>query len=151
MHTTREFSSDPGELSAMREFLRETFRQAWPSEDGDHLEKLELALQEAATNIMRHAYGGERERRIELTIDADADTIQIQLLHEGEPFDAAQAPPPVFDGSREGGFGCFLISESVDKVEYLHNLRGRNGVRLWKQRHPENRDGDHHQSSADEG
>ena len=141
MHITREFSSDPGDLSAMRELLRGVFHQAWPSDDGDHLEKLELALQEAASNIMRHAYGGERERRIELTIEADAETIQIELLHEGEPFDASQAPPPVFDGSREGGFGCFMSNESMDKVEYLHDLQGRNGVRLSKFRHPERHDG----------
>jgi serine/threonine-protein kinase RsbW len=148
VHVTREFSSDPGELSAMREFLRHAFRQAWPDEDGDHLQHLELALQEAASNIMRHAYGGERERGIELTIDADAETIQIELLHEGEPFDATKAPPPVFDGSREGGFGCYLISASVDRVEYLHNLRGKNGIRLWKHRRPGEHDGD---SASDVG
>src|SRR5262245_30167117 len=57
----REFTSDLNELAELRRVAVDCCRRAWgDSASGEALEQLELALQEAATNIVRHAYGGEK-------------------------------------------------------------------------------------------
>ena len=52
--------------------------------------------------------------------------------HLGDSFDPASVPPPAFDGSRETGFGVYLIASSVDDVRYSRDERGRNCVALTK-------------------
>ncbi len=58
----------------------------------------------------------------------------MTLWHGGRGFDPQAAPPPVFDGSRESGFGLYLIQQSVDDVQYFREEHGRHGVRLIKKR-----------------
>ena len=52
----------------------------------------------------------------------------------GKPFDPKEARPPSFDGSRDGGFGVYLISQSVDEVCYSRDAAGRNCISLTKYR-----------------
>jgi len=131
----QDFQSDLRVLADMRAFVREGCRRAWGVE-GDHetLHQLDLAVTEAATNIIRHAYQGDPGRPIEMVIEADADQVCVGLFHEGEDFDPAEAPPPTFDGSREGGFGLYLIQQAVDEVRYFRDERGRCGLHLIKKR-----------------
>lgn len=132
----REFSSDLGELAELRHVAIDCVRRAWTGGDvGEAIEHLELALQEAATNIVRHAYAGEAGRPIILEVEADADACRLTLTHLGRDFDPAAVEPPSFDGSRFGGFGQYLIGQCVDEVRYLHE-DGRRGVRLLKRRTP---------------
>ena len=42
------------------------------------------------------------------------------------------SPPPALDGSRESGFGIYLITKSVDDVRYSRDERGRNCIALVK-------------------
>jgi anti-sigma B factor antagonist len=131
----REFSSDLNELAELRRVAVECCRRAWGDEtSGEALEQLELALQEAATNIVRHAYTDEKGP-IVLEVEADAEACRLTLTHRGRDFDPAAVDPPRFDGSRFGGFGQFLIGQCVDEVRYLHE-DGHAGVRLVKRRTP---------------
>jgi serine/threonine-protein kinase RsbW len=133
--TTRTFSSDLTQLAAMRTFVRDTCRRAWDADaDAAAIAALELALDEAAANIILHAYGSEAGRPIELTVDVAADQVGVSLCHEGRHFDPAAAAPPVFDGSREGGFGLYLMRQSVDDVTFFCDAAGRHGIRLLKRR-----------------
>src|SRR5262245_36129475 len=132
----REFTSDLNELAELRRVAVECCRRAWgDGASGEALEQLELALQEAATNFVRHAYAGERERPIVLDMEVDAEACRLTLTHQGRDFDPAKVAPPDFDGSRFGGFGQFLIGQCVDEVRYLHG-EGHAGVRLLKRRTP---------------
>jgi anti-sigma regulatory factor (Ser/Thr protein kinase) len=58
----------------------------------------------------------------------------VTLRHDGEPFDPASAPAPSFDGSREGGFGLYLIRECVDEAHYGQDEQGRCVLRLVQRR-----------------
>ncbi len=132
---TREFASDVRELTAMRALVRDACRRAWgPDVGAEALAQLELALAEAAANIILHAYAGEAGQPIELAVEAGADSVCVALYHHGRDFDPDKVAPPVFDGSREGGFGVYLIRESVDAVDYFRDDRGRCGIRLVKNR-----------------
>jgi anti-anti-sigma factor len=131
----QDFLSDLRQLAEMRAFVREGCRQAWGlAGNHDTLHKLDLAVTEAATNIIRHAYRGEAGRPIEIVFEADDDQLCIGLFHEGLHFDPEEAPEPAFDGSREGGFGLYLIRETVDEARYFRDERGRSGLHLIKKR-----------------
>jgi serine/threonine-protein kinase RsbW len=131
----QEFTSDLRQLAEMRAFVREGCRQAWGlTGDHDLLHQLDLAVTEAATNIIRHGYQSEMGRPIEVSFEASEQELCVGLYHDGEVFDPSQASPPAFDGSREGGFGLYLIREAVDEVRYFRDERGRAGVQLIKKR-----------------
>jgi sigma-B regulation protein RsbU (phosphoserine phosphatase) len=130
-----EATSDTAELASMRVFVRR-FCQALsvPVLDEDGLSQLELAVTEAASNIMKHAYHGRTDQRIQFVADAFADRIIIRLIHRGTAFNLATVRQPAFDGSREGGFGVYIIVHTVDEVRYVRDEQGNNCICLVKKR-----------------
>lgn len=128
-----QVQSDLRQLRRVREFVR-SFCGNPPAAllDEDSVGALELAVNEAASNIMKHAYHGRSDQWIDLEGEAFSSRVLIRLHHLGEPFDPATAPLPALDGSRESGFGVYIITRSVDEVHYYRDERGRNCVALVK-------------------
>ena len=123
------------ELAVIRAFVRGFCRDAPPAAmDTDRTSELELAVNEAASNIMRHAYEGRADMPVRVEAEAYADRIVIRLYNTGKPFDPAMAAPPSFDGTRDGGFGVYMIAHSVEHAEYFQDEHGRNGLTLVKYR-----------------
>ena len=85
-------------------------------------------------NVILHAYQGEPDRPIEVVIEAGPEQVCVSVYHEGKDFDPASVRPPVFDGSREGGFGLYLMKQTVKEVTFFSEADGRCGVRLVKKR-----------------
>lgn len=132
-HAQIDLDSDLAHLRETREFVR-GFCASLPENPLDHAsaDALELAVNEAASNIMKHAYHGRADQPIQIEADAFPGYVSIRLHHFGDPFDPSVAPPPRLDGSRESGFGAYIISRSVDQVRYCRDDRGRNCVALTK-------------------
>lgn len=133
----REFTSELRHLAEVRAMVRDVCRRAWnESIEEDWLAQLELAVDEAAANVVLHAYKGRAGLPIEVAVaaDADNDRVSISLFHQGEPFDPNAVAPPAFDGSRETGFGLYLIRQAVDELVFFDDERGRHGIRLVKKR-----------------
>jgi PAS domain S-box-containing protein len=130
-----DLHSDLKELGRAREFVR-TFDSNLPGGrlDEDSAAALELAVNEATSNIMKHAYHGRSDQSIHLEGEAFPDRVVIQLHHFGDSFDPSTAPPPPLDGSRDSGFGAYIIARSVDEVRYYRDERGRNCIALMKTR-----------------
>jgi serine/threonine-protein kinase RsbW len=107
--TQFETTSNIAKLPLVRAFVR-SFCQDLPVcvLDEESLSQLELAVTEAASNIMRHAYRGRADGHVQLVADAFPDRIVVQFFHQGAAFDPATIKPPAFDGSREGGFGVYI-------------------------------------------
>lgn len=126
----REFASDAAQLAELRGLVRDSCRAAWAGAPEETVGHVELAVQEAATNILRHAYAGA-PGPIRLELAAGPDRLDVLLTHDGRDFDPTAVPPPAFDGSRAGGFGVYLIHTCMDRVTYLHG-DGRRGVRMTK-------------------
>jgi anti-sigma regulatory factor (Ser/Thr protein kinase) len=134
---TQEFPSELRHLAAVRALVREVCRHAWGDTiDEEWLVKLELAVDEAASNVVLHAYEGQTGLPIEVAVAADADQVCVTLFHQGKPFDPDAVAPPAFDGSRESGFGLYLIRQAVDELAFFQDERGRHGIRLVKKRLP---------------
>ena len=134
-HAELEVSSDLAELARVRAFVRR-FCQDLPGSalDEDRTSQLELAVNEAVSNIIRHAYHGRTDQQIQVETELFTDRISIRLYHWGEAFDPKTVRPPAFDGSREGGFGVYIIAQSVDAVRYSRDGQGRNCICLVKNR-----------------
>ena len=61
---SREFRNDLRHLTEMRRFVRDACREAWgDTVDDEVLDRIELAVQEAASNIIRHAFDGVGQRQ----------------------------------------------------------------------------------------
>ncbi len=132
-HSELEIGSDLKELAHGREFVRE-FCRSLPEGllDAGDVAQLELAVSEAASNIMKHAYHGRVDQRIQLEASRFLDHLSIKLYHLGEPIDVTVVSPPALDGSRESGFGIYLIGKSVDEARYSRDEQGRNCTTLIK-------------------
>jgi len=102
--------------------------------EGEGVSQLELAITEAASNVMRHAYRGRTDQQIQLDAEVFADRIVLRLHHLGESFDPGAVSTPTFDGTQDGGFGMYIIAQSVDDVRYYRDERGRNTISLVKNR-----------------
>jgi sigma-B regulation protein RsbU (phosphoserine phosphatase) len=82
---------------------------------------LELAVEEAATNIMNHAYPGNPKGDIMLTADEVGDFVQVTLTDWGVPLNPADVKPfdinaPV-EARIKGGMGLHFIHKLMDSVE----------------------------------
>ncbi|MGA2881091.1 MAG: SpoIIE family protein phosphatase [Bryobacteraceae bacterium] len=130
-HREIDISSDLKQLRVVRDFVR-AFCGGLLDEAG--IGSLELAVNEAASNIMKHAYQGRADQWIHLEAEAFADYVSIQLHHLGDPFDPVAAPRPALNGTHESGYGAYIISQTVDQVRYYRDERGRNCVALVKKR-----------------
>lgn len=139
IRTELEIRSDLKELRQARAFVRAFCRNLpGPPLDEESAGALELAVNEAASNIMKHAYHGREDQWIHLEGEAYTDYVSIRLHHLGDPFDPSAAPAPVLDGSSESGRGAYIIARSVDQVRYYRDERGRNCIALTKTRNARN-------------
>jgi len=122
-----EIESDLDELAGVRLFVR-NFCEAVPDNriDSERMDKLEIAITEVVTNIIRHAYNNQKGRKIVIDAGIYDEKLVLNVYDRGCGFDPENVPPPEFDGSKHGGFGVFIIKESVDKVTYSRNDEGRN-------------------------
>jgi serine/threonine-protein kinase RsbW len=91
------------------------------------LADLKLALTEAASNSVRHAYG-EHVGVVEISYELLPDRLVIEVTDDGEGFDPAEAAGPP-DELSEGGLGIAIIRAIADEVEIGAQPDGR-GSRL---------------------
>jgi serine/threonine-protein kinase RsbW len=103
-----------------------TEREAW---------HVQLAVDEAATNIIQHAYGESGEGTLDLSWDIDAGVLTIILRDQGTPFEPAAVPVPdihsSFEERQAGGLGIYLMNKLMDDVEYRFAV-GSNELTLRK-------------------
>jgi serine/threonine-protein kinase RsbW len=92
------------------------------------LADLKLALTEAASNSVRHAYGDKDVGVVEISYELYPDRLVIEVTDEGEGFDPAQAECHP-DELSEGGLGIAIIRAIADEVE-IGAQPGGKGSRL---------------------
>jgi len=126
---TRDFlklilPNDMSYLEIAQLCVRETARKYGFTERSD-LTKIELALEEAISNVIKHAYAGEEDRTFEIICERIPLGIQITLREKGIPFDPSRLPQykkgDAIEDWATSGLGMFLMKESMDEVSF-HNL-----------------------------
>lgn len=121
-----ELSSDLDNLPQIREFIRGFCRrETAPPAPDEVIDRLELAGTEIASNLMRHSFGGEPYHRIRLSIEVTNEEIVLRFFHWGGFYEPPAIDLPDFDDYPEGGFGLFLVKQSVDSLTFSQNASGR--------------------------
>jgi serine/threonine-protein kinase RsbW len=92
------------------------------------LADLKLALTEAASNSVRHAYAHPNVGVVEISYELLPDRLVIEVTDEGEGFDPTR-PEDVPNELSEGGLGIAIIRAIADEVEIGTQPHGR-GSRL---------------------
>lgn len=99
---------------------------------------IELALDEAVTNVIEHAYGGEGIGEIEVGYSVDPRRLTFLIVDHGKPFKPAEIEKPDIKAplsSRSGhGLGLFLVNRLMDEVQFEFNLGSGNKLTLIKYR-----------------
>ena len=96
---------------------------------------IQLALTEVLSNVMRHAYSGDRTREIWLTSRFADDRLELEILHWGAPLEAENRSSDAhLDTAPQGGYGLHLIDELVDEVERREAPGGGTVITLVKSR-----------------
>ena len=98
--------------------------------------QIELALDEAVNNVIRHAYRLEPGHPVEVVFTVTGDEFTIDVVDEGSPMPERPAPTLDFDpadiaGLPEGGMGLFIIHSVMDRVEYA-SRGGRNALSMTR-------------------
>jgi serine/threonine-protein kinase RsbW len=94
---------------------------------------LKLALTEACTNSVRHAYG-EGEGTVEILYELHADKLVVEVVDEGAGFDLpAHAGHALEDDElSEGGLGIAIIRALADEFEIRERAEGGSSLRFVK-------------------
>jgi len=105
--------------------------------DAAGADQVALATDEALTNVIVHAYGGERGHEIELAFEILPDCLEIHVIHDGVPLDESKLPPkfdPVrlIESRRKGGIGIVLMRRLMDRVDFRTTPDRRNECCLRK-------------------
>ncbi len=121
-------------LIAVREFVSSAARDfGFGDED---VSKIALAVDEACTNIIKHAYKFDPGKSITITVRGRNGAFEIVIQDFGREFDPSKIPTPdmkeYLTHFRRGGLGVYLMKSLMDGVEYAIVPGKKNEVRLTK-------------------
>ena len=117
---TVQFAAKYEFLDEIRDFVGAIARDAGFDDRGIY--NIQLATDEAASNIMEHAYEDAPDGVLEISCGMDGNAIRIVFVDHGEPFDPADVPPPDLTADladrKIGGLGIYLMRKLMDEVHY---------------------------------
>jgi len=127
-------------LSTIREFVSENANDAGLSKE--EIDDIILAVDEACTNIIKHAYKSFPDGEIIIAIDYTKKKFTIKLIDHGTSFNPDLIPEPdlqkYYRQRRVGGLGLYLMKTLMDDVQYVSIPGKYNQVLLTKNlRNPE--------------
>ena len=145
--TTREQRIFPAQfesLSAIDRFVADAAGRA--GFDRCTVYQIQLAVDEACSNIIEHAYGGESGEVIECSVIVATSAMTIALRDYGDPFDPRSVPEPNVEASLEnrtsGGLGLYFMRHIMDDVHFEFDPKAGNLLTMVKRReHTSHEDG----------
>jgi len=121
-------------LSEIRDFVSSKAREAGIPEIT--VENIILAVDEACTNIIKHAYKLSPEGEIIIKIEYDKEKFTVTIIDYGKSFEPDRVPLPdlqkYYREHRVGGLGMYLMKSLMDDVEYISVPGEYNQVLLSK-------------------
>jgi serine/threonine-protein kinase RsbW len=123
-------------LAQISHFIKQAATQAGLDDRGTYA--MQMAVDEACTNIIEHAYGGENKGELRLSCTVKKDGLQVIIYDQGMPFDPSQVPEldtaaPLHE-RQTGGMGLFFIRKLVDQAEFKFGTPQGNQLMLFKRR-----------------
>jgi anti-sigma regulatory factor (Ser/Thr protein kinase) len=119
MHSV-QFAAKFEFLDEIREFVGEIARNGGFGDKDVY--NIQLAADEAASNIIEHAYEGVSNGILEISCAVRDSAITIIMVDHGESFDPSAIPMPDLKADlserKIGGLGIFLMRKLMDEVHY---------------------------------
>ena len=123
-------SSDPKLLNILRGVVRCCAQAAgFTPEDSDCMA---MAIDEAASNVIRHAYGNRHDALLALELATFPDRIEFVLEDAGPKVSPEVLQPRSVDEVRPGGLGTFFIKCFMDEASFEEDLPAGNRLKLVK-------------------
>ncbi len=95
------------------------------------LHDLKLALTEACTNSVKHAYDDEGRGSVDIVYELHADRLAVEVGDAGAGFDPGTRATDA-DEFEEGGLGIAIIRAVTDEVEIAEREGGGSRLRFVK-------------------
>ncbi|HTB23202.1 MAG TPA: ATP-binding protein [bacterium] len=138
--TSRVSLSFPADVNLLRAVR--TFLVAVLNENGyqqEMINDLEIAADEAVTNVVEHAYGYDNGKTVFVELRLDKSGVQVKVKDHGPAFDPLQGEVVNLDqhiaARRRGGLGLHLMQSLMDRLEYRRE-DGFNVLTLTKHGEP---------------
>jgi anti-sigma regulatory factor (Ser/Thr protein kinase) len=111
--------------------------------DGAQSDQLALAVDEASTNVIEHAYAGAGNRQIEIRFVERGGALRVEVVDDGAAVDPRAVPRVDLrryaSERRKGGLGVHLMGRIMDRVTFRRT--GRTNVCCMVKRKPPARSG----------
>ena len=127
-------SSSSENLEIIREFINRIAVKG--GFDTEAIEQIELAVDEACTNVIKHAHQYNSKKTLELTVNLDINKIEIIISDKGKGFNISHIAKPDIEKSiheaKAGGLGIHLMRTLMDEVKFNFNPGKTNKLSLTK-------------------
>jgi serine/threonine-protein kinase RsbW len=121
-------------LPDVSEFVSQVARKA--GADRSDIYELQLAIDEAFTNIIEHGYGGEGKGKIVCTCEVVDNKFRVILQDWGKGFEPENIKKPNFKVPLEElkmrGAGLHIIREVMDEVKFTFDDKKGNVLKMVK-------------------
>jgi len=118
--TTLTFPARFEYLDEIRQLVAEVASQHGFSDK--EIYSLQLAADEAASNIIEHAYEGVTDARFEVSCEGRGGALIISMRDTGKPFNLSAVKEPNVKAKlskrKIGGLGVYLMRQLMDEVLY---------------------------------
>jgi anti-sigma regulatory factor (Ser/Thr protein kinase) len=126
-----KFPSDPRYLGVVRGAI-ERFASL-VGFDEEECRWITLAVHEALTNVIRHAYQNRHDQPVELRLAERDEGLEVLMTDHGKGVKQEQMSGRALEDVRPGGLGLHMIREIMDTAQYSP-LEGRNELLLFKRK-----------------
>ncbi len=131
---TQRFSCSLQNLEKICDYVTQYAKDA--GLDEKEVYAVQLAVDEASTNIIEHGYGGECPSRIDITCEILEDGLKLVIYDDAEPFNPGPIQEPDVNVSLEElkprGLGMFLMHKMMDEVKYEASASHGNTLTMIK-------------------
>ncbi len=131
---TKRFACSLNNLEQICDYVADCANEAGLSEQ--EVYNVQLAVDEATTNIIEHGYGRECPNRIDVTCETLKDGLKVVIYDDAEPFDLDSIPDPEINVALEDikprGLGIYLMRKVMDEVHYQANSVTGNTLTMIK-------------------
>lgn len=137
MMQTKVFSGRFESLPAIGDFVIEAAQAAGLDESAVYA--VQLAVDEAATNVIEHAYRGMEPGNLECGCEILPDGLKIVLKDYGRPFSPDEVPEPETNAPLEDvkprGLGLFFMRRMMDDMRFEFSEKNGNRLIMIKRKH----------------
>ena len=134
----KSFSAQYINLAEIATFIHSSCQEA--SFDNKACYSVETAVDEACSNIIEHAYLGNKDGVIDICCQVNQNGIEVTLIDHGQSFDPGIISEPDLTASIEDrdthGLGLFFIRKLMDKVTFSRGNDQSNILILTKYKTP---------------